>query len=105
MNNTNTLRRYLKLQASNYHNIASEFDNYSPKNALYTGYAKMCEKMLHDLSDETLEQSFAFKKFNYCGECGRYNNFRHSCQDDFGNEIKCLVFKDTEACDCFKQST
>ena len=103
MNNINTLRRYLKLQASNYRNIASEFDNYSPKNELYIGYMKMCEKMLHNLSDETLEQPVVFRKFNYCGECARYNDFHHACRDNIGNEIKCLVFKDTEACDYFEK--
>lgn len=102
MNKTITIKQYLELQASNYSDIASEFDNYSPKNELYSGYAKMCEKILHDLSDEILEQPAVFRKFNHCGECARYNNFHHICRDDSGNVIKYLVFKGTEACDCFE---
>lgn len=105
MDNVSTLRQYLERQARDYYDIASEFDNYSPKNELYTGYVRMCDEMLHYLSEETLEQPVAFRKINHCGECGRYNNFHHTCTDDFGNEIRCLIFKDTEACDYFKQST
>lgn len=102
MNKTITIKQYLASQARNYSNIASEFDNYSPKNELYSGYAKMCEKMLHDLSDETLEQPVVFRKFKYCGECARYNDFHKNCRDSLGNEIRCLIFKNTEACDCFE---
>lgn len=97
----NNLGQYLRSRARNYRDIASEFDNYSPKNELYNGYALMCEKMLHDLSDETLEQPVVFRKFSHCGDCTRYNDFHHNCRDSFGNEIRCFIFKNTEACDCF----
>lgn len=98
-----TIKQYLESNARYYRNIASDFDNYCPKNELYTGYAKMCEEMLHDLSDETLAQPIVFRKFNYCGECARYNNFHHNCRDCSGNEIRCLIFKNTEACSCFER--
>ena len=88
-----------------YNEVSSEFDNYSPKNELYFGYAKMCEKMLHDLSDKTLEQPVSFRKFNYCGERARYNNFHQRCRDSLGNVIKELIFRDTEACSYFEPLT
>ena len=85
-----------------YRNLSNEFSNYSPKNELYNGYAKMCEKALHDLSDETLEQPIVFRKLNYCGECSRYNDFHHCCRDNIGNVIKEMIFRHTEACNCFE---
>lgn len=102
MNNARTLREYLEIQARDYYNIASEFDNYSPKNELYTGYVRMCDEMLHYLSEETLEQPVAFRKINYCGECGRYNKSSCVCRDEFGKVITWMRFENTEACDCFE---
>lgn len=102
MEKTITIRQYLESLTKGYHNLSYDFDNYSPKSELYAGYARMCEKMLHDLSDETLEQPVAFREFNHCIECRHYNNFHHSCRDDLGNEIKILVFEDTEACEYFE---
>ena len=97
-----TIKQYLEKMVFEYRNLSNEFDNYSPKNELYSGYAKMCEKMLHDLSDKTLEQQLSFRKFNYCGECSRYNDFHHRCRDNVGNVIKELIFRNTEACCCFE---
>ena len=102
MEKTITIRQYLESLAKGYSNLGSEFNNYSPKNELYTGYARMCEKMLHDLSDQTLELPVAFRRFNYCGECRRYNKFHNACRDDLGREIKTLVFDHTEACEYFE---
>jgi hypothetical protein len=97
-----TIRQYLEQSIQEYRSISNEFTNYSPQNERYFGYVLMCEKVLHDLSDETLDRPISFREFNYCGECARYNNFHLCCKDDAGNEIKCLIFKDTEACDYFK---
>lgn len=102
MENTITIKQYLESLAKGYRGLSCDFDNYSPKSELYTGYAGMCEKMLHDLSDDTLQQPVAFREFNHCVECRHYNDFHHSCRDDLGNEIKILVFKDTEACKYFE---
>ena len=99
---TKTIKQYLEQMVREYRNLSNEFDNYSPKSELYFGYVKMCEKMLHDLSDETLEQTVSFRKFNYCGECSRYNDFHHCCKDAVGNVVKHLIFRNTEACCCFE---
>lgn len=97
-----TLKQYLESCAKSYRNLASEFDNYSPKNELYNGYARMCDEMLHDLSDQTLESPVVLRQFHYCSECKYYNSFHHACKDDQGDDIKILVFDDTEACELFK---
>lgn len=99
-----TIRQYLESCAKSYHNLASEFDNYSPKNELYNGYSRMCDQLLHDLSDETLESPAVLRQFHYCNECKYYNSFHHVCRDDQGDEIRILVFDNTEACEFFKPS-
>ena len=103
MENTTTIKQYLEALAKGYRNLSYEFDNYSPSSERYKGYAGMCKKMLHDLADETLGQPIVFREFNYCIECRHYNKFHRSCRDDLGNEIKILVFDDTEACEFFEQ--
>ena len=97
-----TIKQYIEQSIKEYRSISNEFATYSPQNERYFGYVLMCEKMLHDLSSDTLDQPISFRKFNYCGECARYNNFHRCCRDDSGNEINCLIFETTEACDYFK---
>ena len=98
-----SIKQYLEQMVREYKSLSGEFDNYTPMGERYFGYAKMCEKMLHDLSDATLEQPLLFRTINCCGECSLYNNFHHCCRDSSGNVIKELIFRDTEACCCFEQ--
>jgi hypothetical protein len=102
MENTTTIKQYLEALAESYRNLSYEFDNYSPSSELYLGYAGMCRKLLHDLADETLLQPVVFREFNHCIECRHFNKFHSACRDDLGNEIKILVFGDTEACELFE---
>ena len=97
-----SIKQYLERMVREYNSLSGEFDNYSPMNERYFGYVKMCEKMLHNLSDETLEQPIVFREFRYCGSCSRYNDFHHRCRDSLGNVVKELIFRHTEACCCFE---